>query len=135
MDKRSELIALCDKFFDAIEANDYETLESCCAPEYIVWHSYDNLYESRASNLAMLKRGCDAKTVKRYIDRRVMPFEGGFVQQHRIEVERPNGFIGRMDVCFIAHVINGKISRIYEYFDHGQRHLFVGPDTAAGKPA
>jgi ketosteroid isomerase-like protein len=129
MDKRADMIALCDRFFDAIEANDYETIESCCGPEYVVWHSSDNLYHSRERNLAMLKRGTESKSKKRYVNRRVLPFEGGFAQQHRIEVERADGFIGRMDVCFVAYVVNGKISRIYEYFDHGQNHLFVGPSA------
>ena len=135
MDKRAEMIALCDRFFDAIENNDYETLESCCAPEYVVWHSHDNLYEPRASNLAMLKRGMtENPTVKRYTNRRVMPFEGGFVQQHRMLIEYDNVPPGRMDVCFVAYVVNGKISRIYEYFDTGQRLLFR-PEGAIPKKA
>jgi hypothetical protein len=36
-----------------------------------------------------------------------------------------------MDVCFIAYVVNGKFSRLYEYFDTGQRHLFRPPSPAA----
>ena len=134
MDKRAEMIALCDRFFDAIEANDFPAVEACCGPEYVVWHSHDNLYEPRESNLGMLKRGTEAKTAKKYLNRRVMPFEGGFVQQHKIEVYYPSGFVGFMHVCFIAYVVNGKISRIYEYFDRGQVDKFIDP-ALMKKPA
>jgi ketosteroid isomerase-like protein len=57
----------------------------------------------------------------------VRVFEGGFVQQHRLYVTRENGYVGQMDVCFIAYVRDGRLSRIYEYFDTGQREKFLGP--------
>jgi hypothetical protein len=127
MDKRAEMIALCDRFFDGLEANDVAAVEDCCGPEYVVWHSHDNLYEPRDSNLPMLKRGAESGNKRRWTERRVMPFEGGFVQQHKIVVDYPSGFQGFMHVCFIAYVVNGKISRIYEYFDRGQVHKFIDP--------
>jgi ketosteroid isomerase-like protein len=137
-----QTIELCDRFFDAIEQNDYDTVESCYAPEAIVWHSHDNLYEPRASNLAMLKKGIETADRKtRYRDRRIRAFEGGFVQQHRIEVTYPDGFVGKMDVCFIGYVRDGMISRAYEYFDTGQMAKFLPPavleamTAAATKPA
>jgi ketosteroid isomerase-like protein len=130
VDQRADMIALCDRFFDAIENKDYKTVEACCAPEYVVWHSADNLYEPRDSNLAMLKRGIEAKTRTRYTERRVEPFEGGFVQQYRIVLEYPTGFVGQMDACFIAYVVNGKISRLYEYFDRGHRQRLIDPTTS-----
>ena len=127
MRKDSETLALCDRFFDAIERGDYETLESCYAPEAVVWHSHDCLYQPRAENLAMLQAGMSQLKKMEFADRRVRVFEGGFVQQHRLFVTRPNGFVGQMDVCFVAYVRDGKISRIYEYFDHGQVEKFLGP--------
>jgi len=122
-----QTLELCDRFFDAIEHKDYETLESCYAPEAVIWHSHDCLYQSRADNLAMLKRGMETLQKVEFRDRRIRVFEGGFVQQHTIYVTRENGFVGRMDVCFVAYVRDGMISRAYEYFDHGQREQFVGP--------
>jgi ketosteroid isomerase-like protein len=131
MRKDSETLALCDRFFDSIERGDYETLEGCYAPEAVVWHSHDCLYQPRAENLAMLKAGMSQLKMQ-FADRRVHVFEGGFVQQHRIYVTRANGFVGQMDVCFVAYVRDGRISRIYEYFDTGQREKFLGPQAAAG---
>jgi ketosteroid isomerase-like protein len=36
-----------------------------------------------------------------------------------------------MDVCFVAYVRDGRISRIYEYFDTGQVEKFLGPREPA----
>jgi ketosteroid isomerase-like protein len=36
-----QTLELCDRFFDSIEQNDYESLEACYAPEAVIWHSHD----------------------------------------------------------------------------------------------
>ena len=59
MSKEWQTLELCDRFFDAIEQQDYPTLEACYAPEAIIWHSHDCLYQSRVDNLAMLKAGME----------------------------------------------------------------------------
>jgi ketosteroid isomerase-like protein len=83
-------------------------------------------------NLAMLRAGMSQLRKMEFADRRAQVFEGGFVQQHRLYVTRANGFVGQMDGCFVAYVRDGKISRIYEYFDTRQREKFPGPqDTKA----
>lgn len=127
MRRDAQTLELCDRFFDALEQKDYETLESCYAPEAVVWHSHDNLYEQRESNLAMLKKGIESDRKMRFKDRRIRVFEGGFVQQHTLKVTYENGFVGSMDVCFIGYVRAGKISRAYEYFDTGQIDRFIPP--------
>ncbi len=126
-----EMFELADRFFDAIEQGDYETVEQCYAPEAVVWHSHDCLYQPRESNLAMLKHGMETHQKMEYVNRRVHVFEGGFVQQHTLYVTRDTGFKGKMDVCFVADTRNGMISRIYEYFDTGQRDKFLGPQANA----
>jgi ketosteroid isomerase-like protein len=127
MRKDWQTLELCDRFFDAIEQRDYDTLASCYAPEAVVWHSHDCLYQPRDENLAMLQRGMATQQKTRFRNRRIRVFEGGFVQQHTIEVTWPNGFEGRMDVCFVGYVRNGQLSRAYEYFDTGRIEEFLGP--------
>ena len=127
MRRDSQLLELCDRFFDSIEQKDYDTLESCYAPEAVVWHSHDGRYQPRADNLAMLKKGMETQSKTRFRDRRIRTFEGGFVQQHTIHVKLEDGFEGHMEVCFIGYVRDGRISRAYEYFDTGQIEKFIGP--------
>lgn len=131
MRKDSETLALADKFFDSLEAYDYETFESCYAPEALVWHSHDCLYQSRADNLAMLKNAMQTHQKMEYVNRRIKTFEGGFVQQHTCYVTWANGYRGGMDTLFVAYTRDGMISRIYEYFDTAQREKFLGPQAAA----
>lgn len=137
MRKDWNTLELCDRFFDAIEAADYAALESCYAPEAVVWHSHDCLYQPRDENLAMLRSGMESDRTTRFRDRRIRVFEGGFVQQHRIEVTHPGAgaagedFVGKMDVCFVAYVRDGMISRIYEYFDTGRIAEFLPPAPTA----
>ena len=127
MRKDVQTLELCDRFFDSLERKDYDAVEACYAPEAVGWHSHDCLYQPRADNLAMLKRGMETQEKVRYKDRRIRVFEGGFVQQHTIKVTYATGFVGTMDVCFVAYVRDGMISRIYEYFDTGQVDKFLPP--------
>ena len=130
MRKDWQTLELCDRFFDAIEQKDFATVERCYAPEAIVWHSHDCRYQPRDENLAMLRQGGTTQQKVRYRDRRVRVFEGGFVQQHRIEVTWANGFEGRMDVCFVAYVRDGKITRIDEYMDTSKFAAWMGGPRA-----
>lgn len=131
MRKDWQTLELCDRFFDSLERCDYDTVDACYAPEAVIWHSHDCLYQPRSENLTMLRRGGETQQKVRYRDRRIRVFEGGFVQQHRIEVTWANGFEGRMDVCFVAYVRDGMISRAYEYFDTGQVDKFLPPREEA----
>lgn len=131
MRRDSQLLELCDRFFDSIEQKDYDALESCYAPEAVVWHSHDGRYQPRADNLAMLKQGMATQSKTRFKDRRIRTFEGGFVQQHTIHVTREDGFRGHMEVCFVGYVRDGRITRAYEYFDTGQIEKFIGPQPTA----
>jgi len=131
MRKDWQTLELCDRFFDSLEQRDYDTVDACYAPEAVIWHSHDCLYQPRSENLAMLRRGGETQQKVRYRDRRIRVFEGGFVQQHRIEVTWANGFEGRMDVCFVAYVRDGMISRAYEYFDTGRVDKFLPPREEA----
>ena len=70
-----ETLQLCDRFFDAIEQKDREALASCYAPEAVVWHSHDGLYQSREDNLAMLEQGMLTQRKVRFRNRRIRTFE------------------------------------------------------------
>ena len=135
MRKDWQTLELCDRFFDSIEQRDYETLERCYAPEAVIWHSHDCLYQPRADNLAMLKRGMETLQKTRFKDRRVRVFEGGFVQQHTIYVTRDDGFVGHMEVCFVAYVRDGRITRIDEYMDSSKFYEWAGLAGAEGGTA
>jgi hypothetical protein len=53
----------------------------------------------------------------RYLDIRVNPFDGGFVQQHRVLGDLPNGATLDIAACFVVKVKDGKIAHREEYID------------------
>jgi ketosteroid isomerase-like protein len=60
--------------------------------------------QSRVSNL-------------KYVDIRVTPFAGGYVQQHRVIGDLPNGDRLNIPACFVVQVREGKIAHRDEYID------------------
>jgi len=54
---------------------------------------------------------------RRYTDRRIEAFEGGFVDQHLLRGRLASGKEVSMAACLICKVVNGRITRLDEYFD------------------
>ena len=48
MRKDWQTLELCDRFFDSLERRDYDTVDACYAPEAVIWHSHDCLYQPRS---------------------------------------------------------------------------------------
>ena len=103
MRKDWDTLRLCDRFFDAIEQKDFATVESCYAPEAIVWHSHDCLYQSRES------QPDDAEGRHAALQEDALPRTGACTSSRaasssstRSFVTHPNDFVGQMDVCFVG---------------------------------
>ena len=76
MRKDWDTLRLCDRFFDAIEQKDFAAVESCYAPEAIVWHSHDCLYQSRESNLKTLRDGMISRAYEYFDTGQIEKFLG-----------------------------------------------------------
>lgn len=113
----ADIRALAQRFFDAIEAGDIATVESCYTDDAVVWHNFDRLEQSRADNIATLTGMVGRLSDRVYGDRRVIPFDGGFVQQHVLSATRKDGQRLSMPGILVCQVRDGKISRIDEYLD------------------
>jgi ketosteroid isomerase-like protein len=114
----TEMRALAQRFFDAVEAGDIETAGSCYAPDVVIWHNFDNLEQTREQNLAILAAIPQRLTDRVYADRRVEVFAGGFLQQHVLHATRKfDGARVAMPAVIICRVKDGKIIRLDEYLD------------------
>lgn len=109
--------ALADRFFAAIEADDVEAAADCYAAQAVIWHNTDGLETTREENMATLRNFIRFVPSRRYEDRRVQAFPGGFVQQHRLTGTLANGKAVEMTACIVCAVSQGKITRLDEYFD------------------
>jgi ketosteroid isomerase-like protein len=113
----SEIHALAIRFFDAIERGDIETVREIYADDAVIWHNTDGKETTRAENLSVLNEFIKAVSSRRYTERRLSAFEGGFVEQHRLVGSLANGAEISLPACIVCTVANGRITRLDEYFD------------------
>lgn len=111
---------LAKRFFDAVEQGDIETLYDCYAPEARIWHNTDGLEQTRDDNAATLKGFVQRIRERVYADRRLQVFETGFVQQHVLQGVRADGVRVTLPACIVCEVVDGRITRLDEYFDSAQ---------------
>lgn len=115
-----EIEALGRRFFDAIEAGDIDAVGACYADGAVIWHNTDGIESSKAENLGVLSNFVRYIPERRYEDRRLTAFPGGFVQQHRLVGKRRDGRVVEMTACIVCAVAGGAITRLDEYFDAAQ---------------
>jgi ketosteroid isomerase-like protein len=109
---------LAKRFFDAIETGDVEGLRACYAPHAEIWHNTDRRISSREDNIRTLRNFIARVPQRRYENRRVHVFEGGFVQQHDLHCilsDHHREII--LPACLVCRVEDDVIVRLDEYFD------------------
>ena len=109
--------ALATRFFDAVQDGNVDTLEAIYDPQVEIWHNTDRATVSREDNLKTLRGFIARAPRRRYTDRRLVAFPGGFVQQHLLLAEQPNGKTLELPACIVCAVAGGHITRLDEYFD------------------
>lgn len=108
---------LTASFFDAIERGDIETVQAIYAPDAIVWHNTDGIAQPVAENLATLANFIKFVPERRYAERRLDVFDGGFVEQHLLKGKLRSGKEVSLSACIVCAVKDGRITRLDEYFD------------------
>ncbi len=116
----AEMLALADRFFEAIPKGDIETIRSLYAPDAAVWHNFDGVAQTVDQNLRVLAWVAAGVEGLRYEDvrRRVTP--DGWVQQHVLRGTAPNGKPLEIEACIVFTVADGRITRVDEYLDSAQ---------------
>ncbi|WP_417591515.1 nuclear transport factor 2 family protein [Parasphingorhabdus sp.] len=118
MTKDIDIRKLAQSFFDAIEAGDIETMQNSFTPDAEIWHNTDELIVSPAQTAQTLTGMVKRIKNRRYADRRLSVYPGGFVQQHVLTGRRVEDDIEvRLPCAIICKIENGKITRLDEYFD------------------
>ena len=113
-----DIRSLAKEFFDAVERGDVGKLASIYAPGAKIWHNTDGLEQTPEDNVATLKGFVARIADRRYQDRRLQVFPGGFVQQHTLTGRRTlDNQAVALTACIVCAVENGRITRLDEYFD------------------
>ena len=118
MAEQDDIGAMAQRFFDAIEAGDIETMRESFTPDAEIWHNTDELIVTRDDTAQTLTGMVARIKDRKYADRRLTTFPGGFVQQHVLKGRRVHdeGEV-RLPCAIICKVADGKITRLDEYFD------------------
>ena len=117
MTDRQATLALAQRFFDAVEAGDIDTVRACYADDARIWHNVGGTEQTPDDNAAALRGFASRISDRRYLNRRVAAFDGGFVQQHELHGTRADGVRVSLPCCIVCEVRDGRIGRLDEYFD------------------
>jgi ketosteroid isomerase-like protein len=117
MSEQDDILALAKHFFDCVELGDIDGLVDCYAPDAVIWHNTDELEQNREDNRATLTGMVKRISGRVYDNRRLTAFPGGFVQQHVLRGVRGDGVDLALPACIVCAVVDGKITRLDEYFD------------------
>src|SRR3546814_2908717 len=85
MAEENDIRDMAQRFFDAIEAGDIETMQGSFTPDGEIWHNTDELIVTPAQTAQTLTGMVARIKDREYAERRLTTFPGGFVQQHRSE--------------------------------------------------
>jgi ketosteroid isomerase-like protein len=116
----AEIETLAHRFFGSIEAGDIAAVGACYADGAVIWHNTDGLETGKTDNVETLTNFIKYIPERRYLDRRLTVYQGGFVQQHRLEGRRLDGKVVELTACIVCSVADGVITRLDEYFDNAQ---------------
>lgn len=116
--------ALAQAFFDGIERGDPLAVADCYADHAVIWHNTDGREKTKAENMAVLQAFIRTARSRRYEERRLRVFPGGFVQQHVLRAVLADGSRRELAACLVCRVEGGRITRLDEYFDSAQVDAF-----------
>jgi ketosteroid isomerase-like protein len=117
---------LLDAVFAAIERGDIDSLDAFFADDVEVWHNTTDRTLDKAASLKLLRYWSNHVTDMRYevLERR--SYDGGAFQRHVIH-GAASGAALRVPVCIVFHIVDGRITRIYEYLDPATVAAVFGP--------
>lgn len=111
---------LADAFFGALEKGVVEDVNACFAPGATIWHNFDCKILTPKENIPGLEALFGNFTRREYRDVRRQTTPSGFVQQHVLRLEKPDGAVIDWPACIVFDVRDGRIARLDEYVDLSQ---------------
>ena len=112
------LPVVAQRFIDAITIGDADAARSCYAPDADIWHNFDDITQTVDDNIALMSAMTKRIADRRYVIRRLEPIEGGYLQQHTLELVLPDGReLSTEAVAIVMVNDDGLISRIDEWLD------------------
>jgi len=121
----TDVAAVADAFFAAIEAGDTETLSRLYHPDARIWHNFDQAEQTVEENLKVLRFMVRTLEGRKYEDVRRIVLDDGFVQQHVLRGMTPRGKL-EMPAMVRAWITDRQVTRIEEYLDPAPAAILRG---------
>ena len=118
----SAALSAGERLFHVVEHGDLADLRDVFTPGAMVWHNTDEKLVDVETTIANLRKLRASATVFRYTDVRREPTPSGFVQQHTLLIELPDGRAVRDLACCICRVEEGRIAHMDAYHDSAVTH-------------
>ena len=80
------LPAVAHRFLDALNAGDVEAARACYHPDAEIWHDFDGVTQTVDQNMQLMAAMGARASRRAYVIRRLEPIEGGYLQQHTLEI-------------------------------------------------
>ncbi len=108
------------RYIGAVQAGDMDAVLACYAPDAKLWHNTDGIEQTVEENMKLLAWMIRMIPERNYRIVRREALADGFVQQHVLEANLPNGEAWTMEACAVVRVKDGVIVRLDEYIDSAQ---------------
>jgi ketosteroid isomerase-like protein len=125
MDDAKNVAVLAKRFFDGIEKDDISVLHDTYSADVGIWHNTDGVIQTKGENVETLKGVIAKYPQRRFTERRLDAFPGGFVQQHVLVGTLKDGRKVSLPAVIVCKVNDGKITRLDEYFDSVAADAFL----------
>lgn len=111
------ILALADRFIEAIQKGDIDTVRVCYHPDARIWLNTAGQAVDRDGNIEVLTGFAGRTTSRIYQDRKVQVTTDGYVQQHVLHAVHVKGPLLVLPAVLVCTVKDGQIIKLDEYFD------------------
>lgn len=115
-----EMEQLARALFDALESGDAKAARALYAPGAKLWTNIGQRDMAAGDVAAILPGLVKRMPDRRYADRRIICFPGGFVHRHRLTGTRGDGARVAAECCVLVFVEDGLVTRMEDYGDSRQ---------------
>jgi len=116
-DQFEAAMAAGERLFRTVEYGDLAELRDIFTPDAMVWHNTDEKLVDVETTIANLEKIRAGASLFHYTGIKREPTPSGFVQQHILLIEMPDGRHMRDLACCICRVENGRIAHMDAYHD------------------
>lgn len=109
------------RLLEAAQSDDLTTLNDFYTDDAILWFNVSGERRSIQEHIRMATAARKNRRSVHYIDVRITPVEGGFVQQWTVRIVDVQGKRQDMPACMVCRMRDGRIYLREEYYDSAQR--------------